>query len=115
MLSTPKLTNKTRITQLEKPTKQNEEIRNKLLRTYKKEDLFKAHYKYSGFGITGELTLEIDDIVGVLKKADPCGNTKNWFVDNGSMNSLNIIKQKSFNFFNNKYLKLSKELYHLTY
>ena len=23
------------------------------------------------------------DIVGVLKKSDPCGNPQNWFVDNG--------------------------------
>jgi len=47
--------------------------------------LYKACFSYSGFGITSELILEIDDIVGVLKKADPCGNATNWFVDNGSM------------------------------
>ena len=46
--------------------------------------MYKACLSYSGFGITSELILDIDDIVGVLKKADPCGNATNWFVDNGS-------------------------------
>lgn len=55
------------------------------MRTYKKEDLYLSCAKYAGFGITSELTLEIDDLVGVLKKSDPCGNQTNWFVDNGSM------------------------------
>ena len=72
MPPTPKQTLKTPAKTVEKPTKQNHEIRNKLLRTYKKDDLFVACCKHSGFGITSELSLEVDDIVGVLKKADPC-------------------------------------------
>jgi len=43
----------------------------------------KAIEKYSGFGINNDLSLDKDDIVGVIKKSDPCGNPSNWFVDNG--------------------------------
>ena len=43
-----------------------------------------ASAKYSGFGISNDLHLEVNDIVGVIKKTDPCGNPLNWFIDNGS-------------------------------
>ena len=35
-------------------------------------------------GINSDLKFRKNDIVGVVKKSDPCGNPNNWFVDNGS-------------------------------
>ena len=65
--------------------KQTNHIRNIIKQTYKSEDLYVATAKYSGFGISNDLHLELNDIVGVIKKTDPCGNPLNWFIDNGSM------------------------------
>ena len=64
--------------------KQTNEIRAKLMQENRREDLYKVIRKYSGFGITKDLVLEINDLVHVIKKTDPCGNLNNWFVDNGS-------------------------------
>ena len=55
-----------------------------------RENLFRVVEHFSGFGLTNHLALEIDDLVYVLKKSDPCGNSLNWFVDNGSRNSNTI-------------------------
>ena len=68
--------------------KQTEQMKQKVLRDYNSVDVYKAIEKYSGFGITNDLSLEVDDIVGVLKKSDPCGNPLNWFVDNGSVKGI---------------------------
>jgi hypothetical protein len=85
--------------------KQTEQIKNKVRSEYFLEDIYRGNENvnneiitklklfffsylkvidnYSGFGINNDLSLEKDDIVGVLKKSDPCGNPLNWFVDNG--------------------------------
>lgn len=52
-----------------------------------RENLFRVVEHFSGFGLTNHLALERDDLVYVLKKSDPCGNSLNWFVDNGSRDS----------------------------
>ena len=65
---------------------------NKLKEIYKPENLFRVVEKYTGIGINSELKLELDDIVGVIKKSDPSGNTSNWFVDNGG----NLVKRKIY-------------------
>ena len=64
-------------------TKQSESMREKLKKEYKLEDLFIVVKEYAGVGITDTIALNVNDLVAVLKKADPCGNTMNWFVDNG--------------------------------
>lgn len=58
-------------------------MREKLKKEYKLEDLFIVVKEYAGVGITDTIALNVNDLVAVLKKADPCGNTMNWFVDNG--------------------------------
>jgi len=63
--------------------KQSESIREKLKKEYKLENLFVVVKEYAGVGVTDTLALNVNDLVAVLKKADPCGNTMNWFVDNG--------------------------------
>ena len=54
-----------------------------LQEVYGKENIYKASGNYVGFGVSSDLKLRKNDIVGVIKKADPCGNPNNWFVDNG--------------------------------
>ncbi|CAF0837962.1 unnamed protein product [Brachionus calyciflorus] len=61
---------------------QTDEIRDRLKRLYE-NNLFIVLEKFSGFGLSDNLNLEINDIVFVLKQSDPCGNTDSWFVDNG--------------------------------
>ena len=51
---------------------------------YGKENIYKANANFVGFGISSDLKLRKNEIVGVIKKSDPCGNDFNWFVDNGS-------------------------------
>jgi hypothetical protein len=63
---------------------QDASIKLQLQKNYSKENIFKASVNYVGFGINSDLKLRKNDIVGVIKKSDPCGNQNNWFVDNGS-------------------------------
>ena len=64
--------------------RQTDEIRRKLIESNRSEDLYRVNTKYSGFGVTNDFNLEVNDLVVVIKKTDPCGNLTNWFVDNGS-------------------------------
>lgn len=64
---------------------QDIQIRSRLLNVSNKENLFVVVEAYSGFGLTNSLHLNVDDVVYVLKKSDPCGNNENWFVDNGGL------------------------------
>lgn len=50
--------------------------------------MFRATENFTGYGIQGDIVLEINDIVGVIKKADPCGNPLKWFVDNGCVKGI---------------------------
>jgi hypothetical protein len=50
---------------------------------YKPENLYRVIEKYTGIGINSALNLELNDVVGVIKKSDPSGNTSSWFIDNG--------------------------------
>lgn len=63
---------------------QDAAIKLELQKNYSKESIYKANVNYVGFGVSSDLKLRKNDIVGVIKKADPCGNPNNWFVDNGS-------------------------------
>lgn len=63
--------------------KQTEEIRDKLKRVYK-DELYLVAEKYCGYGLNSNLNLEVDDLVYVIKKSDPLGNSNSWFIDNGS-------------------------------
>ena len=63
---------------------QDAAIKLQLQKSYSKENIYKANVNYVGFGINSDLKLRKNDIVGVIKKSDPCGNPSNWFVDNGS-------------------------------
>lgn len=62
--------------------KQTDHIRDLLKQTYK-ENMFKVNEYFTGYGISSDLTVEANDLVGVIKKSDPCGNPEKWFVDNG--------------------------------
>ena len=62
--------------------KQSDHIRDLLKQTYK-ENMFKVNEAFTGYGISNDLTVEANDLVGVIKKSDPCGNSEKWFVDNG--------------------------------
>ena len=64
--------------------RQSEEMRKRLIESNRSEDLYRVNTKYSGFGVTNDFNLEVNDLVVVIKKTDPCGNLTNWFVDNGS-------------------------------
>jgi len=55
----------------------------RLYQVYGKENIYKANANFVGFGISSDLKLRKNEIVGVIKKSDPCGNDFNWFVDNG--------------------------------
>ncbi len=63
--------------------KQTEAMRAALKRSFRKESLFRAVGGFTGYGVQGDLVLEVGDLVGVIKKADPCGDPLKWFVDNG--------------------------------
>lgn len=58
-------------------------MKSTLKKNYRRENLFRVTENFTGYGIQGDIVLEINDIVGVIKKADPCGNPLKWFVDNG--------------------------------
>ena len=58
-------------------------IRNLLKKTYKVESLYTVNEEYTGYGISGDITVKKNDIISVIKKSDPCGNPLKWFVDNG--------------------------------
>jgi predicted sugar kinase len=77
---------------------QSEIVRTKIISMYPKNSIYKSIKQHVGFGITNDLTLNIGDIVGVIKRGDPTGNNENWFVDNGSKSHI----QYRLLFFNNK-------------
>ncbi len=69
--------------------KQNDHVRDLLKKTFKKENIYRVKIGYTGYGISDDLVVEVNDIVAVIKKSDPCGNAEKWFVDNGcKLNSL---------------------------
>ncbi len=63
--------------------KQNDHVRDLLKKTFKKENIYRVKIGYTGYGISDDLVVEVNDIVAVIKKSDPCGNAEKWFVDNG--------------------------------
>ncbi len=62
---------------------QNEHVRDLLKKNFVKENIFRVKKSYTGYGVSNDLLVEVNDIVAVIKKSDPCGNTSKWFVDNG--------------------------------
>ena len=65
-------------------------MRDQLRANYDVDYLFRVLEKCEGVGLSSltgsaqvNMSLERDDIVGVIKKCDPSGDATAWFVDNG--------------------------------
>ncbi|XP_029637819.1 dynamin-binding protein isoform X2 [Octopus sinensis] len=63
---------------------QEESHRIEIMQKYGKQKVYKVISHYPGLD-SMDISVNVDDIVGVIKEQDPMGNKNKWFVDNGAV------------------------------
>ncbi|GAB1611131.1 dynamin-binding protein-like isoform X2 [Argonauta hians] len=63
---------------------QEKSHRKELIQKYSKQKVFKVISPYSGSDSV-DISVNMNDIVGVIKEQDPMGNKNKWYVDNGAV------------------------------